>query len=93
MFTIEHPAAGKKLHNPNMSNDRLREIGLELNRLIDAQNQVLRGRDKLGDMARQEVETYVQRNYRITLLCRELGEDWPNLRDGDRTARASSLVN
>jgi hypothetical protein len=71
-----------------MSSDRLREIGLELNRLIDSQNQVLKGRAELGDMARQEVETYLQTNYRISLLCRELGEDWPDLRVG-----ASRLVN
>lgn len=71
-----------------MSSDRLREIGLELNRLIDSQNQVLKGRAKLGDMASSEVETYLQRSCRISLLFKELSEDWPDLRLG-----ASRLVN
>jgi len=88
MFKIDHSPAGKKLDNPNMSSDRLREIGLELNRLIDSQNQVLKGRAKLGDMAWQEAETYLQGSCRISLLFKELSEDWPDLHPW-----ASRLVN
>ena len=80
------------MHNLNMSDDRLRKIGLELGRLIDAQNLVLDGRDKLGDLARQELETYIQRTYRIHLLCKELNGDWPDLSIWV-SAGASRLVN
>ena len=88
MFKIDHSPLGKKLHNPDMSNDRLREIALELGRLIDAKNLALKRQARLGAMAGHELDTYLQRNSRISILCQELGEDWPDLRAG-----ASRLVN
>ena len=66
--------------------------GIELSRLIDAQKLVLDERAKLGDMAREELETYLQRNHRIYLLCKELNGDWPELRVGVPTSRASRLT-
>lgn len=61
-----------------MSNERIREISLELCRLIAAQSLVLHGRAKLTDMGAEEIEIYLQRQYCIYMLSKELNGDWPD---------------
>lgn len=56
-----------------MSEARLREISIEMCRLLDDQSRVLNDRLKLNDISGEEMNRYARRAERLHQLAKELG--------------------
>jgi hypothetical protein len=62
------------MHHGKMNSNRIREISVEMCRLLNEQSRLLNSETNLTEMSGDELNGYSRRNERLTELAKELRE-------------------